>query len=181
MKESEAVDAFDTEDIEGEGEDQTTPRKKKYSGKKLTLFIILPILLLGGGAAGAYFSGLAEHLLVISGLAGEASGEAAPKEVFYYDLPELLVNLDNGGKRKSHFLKLRVALEIEDPEVAIQLDNTLPRIIDNFQVYLRELRIEDLNGSAGLFRLREELLVRVNAAVQPIRIHDVLFTEMIVQ
>jgi flagellar protein FliL len=57
----------------------------------------------------------------------------------------------------------------------------LPRIIDNFQVYLRELRVEDLKGSGGMYRLREELLLRVNAAVAPAKINDVLFKEMLVQ
>ncbi|MFX9073467.1 flagellar basal body-associated FliL family protein, partial [Acinetobacter baumannii] len=58
---------------------------------------------------------------------------------------------------------------------------TLPRIIDNFQVYLRELRLDDLKGSAGMYRLREELLLRVNMAAQPVKIKDVLFKEMLVQ
>jgi flagellar FliL protein len=57
----------------------------------------------------------------------------------------------------------------------------MPRIMDNFQVYLRELRIEDLKGSAGMYRLREELLVRVNAAAAPAKVRDVLFKEMLVQ
>ena len=52
----------------------------------------------------------------------------------------------------------------------------------NFQVYLRELRVEDeLSGSAGVYRLKEELLARVNAAVEPINVTDVLFKEMLVQ
>ncbi len=57
----------------------------------------------------------------------------------------------------------------------------MPRIIDNFQVYLRELRVEDLKGSAGMYRLREEMLIRVSAAVAPAKINDVLFKEMLVQ
>ena len=56
-----------------------------------------------------------------------------------------------------------------------------PRIIDNFQVYLRELRVEDLRGSAGIYRLREELLARVNNAVHPTKVKDVLFKDMLVQ
>ena len=40
---------------------------------------------------------------------------------------------------------------------------------------------EDLRGSAGMYRLREELLMRVTEAAQPVRVHDVLFQEMLVQ
>jgi flagellar protein FliL len=57
----------------------------------------------------------------------------------------------------------------------------MPRIIDTFVTYLRELRPEDLRGSAGLMRLREEMLVRVQAAARPARVTDVLFREMLVQ
>jgi flagellar FliL protein len=46
---------------------------------------------------------------------------------------------------------------------------------------MRELRSSDLTGSAGLFRLKEELTRRVNAAVSPNQVSAVLFKEIIVQ
>jgi flagellar FliL protein len=78
-------------------------------------------------------------------------------------------------------LKMRVSLELANEEDITTVEMVLPRIVDNFQVYLRELRLEDLQGAAGMYRLREELLNRVNAAVRPARVSDVLFKEMIVQ
>ena len=57
----------------------------------------------------------------------------------------------------------------------------MPRLLDLFQTYLREMRPEELRGSAGTYRLREELIARANIAVAPTRILDVLFPEMIVQ
>ena len=87
----------------------------------------------------------------------------------------------NTGSRKSNFLKISVALELDDEATIERLQTVMPRIIDNFQVYLRELRIEDLSGSAGIERLREELLLRVNAAIRPAEVRDVLFKEMLVQ
>jgi flagellar FliL protein len=98
----------------------------------------------------------------------------------FYDLPEMLVNINTAG-RKRNFLKLRVSLELADEADINIVENVLPRIVDNFQVYLRELRLEDLQGAAGMYRLREELLTRVNAAVRPAQVKDVLFKEMIVQ
>ena len=183
MKDLDAQAGLEPEETpagEDDEADEQAPRRRKLSGKKLTLFIILPVLLLGGGGAGAYFGGFADSLLAAVGVGAGASHEPAPKTSVYYDLPELLVNLNSRGK-KGNFLRLRVALEVDDPEAAQQLAVILPRIIDNFQVYLRELRPDDLNGSAGLFRLKEELLVRVNTASEPIRVTDVLFKEMIVQ
>jgi flagellar FliL protein len=96
------------------------------------------------------------------------------------DLPEMLVNLNTGGKRNS-YLKITVALELAKQEDVARLTALMPRVVDNFQVYLRELRLDDLNGSEGLMRLKEELLVRVNAAAGTIPVKDVLFKEMLVQ
>ena len=167
--------------------------------KRLILFVVLPLLLVIGGAAGAYFSGLADPLLAMLG--GEepppveemAEGEGAEGadiapgaggapvgSAIFYDLPEMLVNLNTPG-RKRNFLKMRVSLELANEADITTIETVLPRIVDNFQVYLRELRMEDLQGAAGMYRLREELLNRVNAAVRPARVNDVLFKEMIVQ
>jgi flagellar FliL protein len=57
----------------------------------------------------------------------------------------------------------------------------MPRVSDVFQTYLRELRAGDLSGSAGLFRLKEELTRRVNVAVAPQQVSAVLFKEIMIQ
>ena len=177
--------------------------------KKLLLMVVLPTLLILGGAAAAYFTGLADPLLArISGEAapGEAA-EGAPAEgapadehakpadgaapadaaggpggvgTVFYEMPEMLVNINTAGRTRN-FLKIKVSLELASEQDIARIDNVLPRIVDNFQVYLRELRLEDLQGAAGMYRLREELLNRVNAAVRPSQVKDVLFKDMIVQ
>jgi flagellar FliL protein len=62
-----------------------------------------------------------------------------------------------------------------------QVQPVLPRVMDAFQTYLRELRPTDLDGSAGLYRLKEELTRRVNASIAPSRVNAVLFKEIVVQ
>jgi flagellar protein FliL len=62
-----------------------------------------------------------------------------------------------------------------------QITPIMPRVMDAFQTYLRELRPSDLDGSAGLYRLKEELTRRVNASIAPSRINAVLFKEIVVQ
>ena len=165
-----------------EGADELAGGAKK-SGRKKLLMIVLPIILLGGGGAGVWFSGLADSFLGNTPEAEVAAQEQAAEPehgTVYYDLPQMLVNLSTSGRRTS-FLKIVVSLELTSEADKTKLEEVLPRIIDNFQVYLRELRVEDLRGSAGLHRLREELLFRVNAAVSPTRVTDVLFREMLVQ
>ena len=78
-------------------------------------------------------------------------------------------------------LKFKVSLEVKDPKLVAEIQPLMPRVEDSFQLFLRELRASDLEGSVGLYRLREELLRRVNIAVYPAKVDAVLFKEMIVQ
>jgi flagellar protein FliL len=155
------------------------PEKPSGRGKMLILVGgVVGLLLITGGVL--YMTGVVDKFI---GHKEEAASEKAappPAPTVFYDLPDLLVNLNTTG-RKASFLKLSVSLELERADDLPRLQSVMPRIIDNFQVYLRELRIEDLRGSAGLYRLREELLARVNTAAAPIKVRDVLFKEMLVQ
>ncbi|MGF1608274.1 MAG: flagellar basal body-associated FliL family protein, partial [Kiloniellales bacterium] len=133
------------EDVGDEVEVEAKPRAKGMAGKKLVLFVAAPLLVLIIGVAGAYFAGLFDSLLGAEGHAGsEAHGEGPAMPTTFYALPEMLVNLNTTG-RNSSFLKISVSLEIASEADRAKLDRALPRIIDNFQVYLRELRIEDLS------------------------------------
>lgn len=155
--------------------------KKKLSKKKLIIIGAagLLALLLGGGAATFFLMQGGEKHEEQKQAEHAAEAEKAAKPV-YYPLGDLLVNLSGEGKHPN-YLKIKVSLELTDEKDVPTLDAIKPRIIDNFQVYLRELRIDDLRGSAGIYRLREELLMRVTEAAQPVRIKDVLFQEMLVQ
>lgn len=178
MNDTAASDDPDIEDDVDAEDDESESAGKKFSGKKIVLFFVLPVLLLVGTGAGLMLSG------VFGGGEEEAKDAAAaappPVDAVFFDLPEMLVNLNTSGRRPV-FLKMSVSLEVSSEGDIPRLKSLSPRIIDNFQVYLRELRIEDLRGSAGIYRLREELLARVNAAVRPAKVKDVLFKEMLVQ
>jgi flagellar FliL protein len=98
----------------------------------------------------------------------------------FFELPEMTVNLTSSGPR-AEYLKLKISLEVANQGEQEQISTVMPRVIDAFQVYLRELRPEDLRGSAGMFRIKDELRKRVNAATAPVMVRDVLFQEMLVQ
>lgn len=171
---------FDEGDEGSEGQSESEP-SRKLPIKKI-LMIVLPVLLLVGAGAGLYFTGVFDKVLGMASGGGSEAPER-PKTVqpaVFHDLPEMLVNLQTQG-RKQAFLKIRVALELESELDKPRVDQMQPRIVDAFQVYLRELRVEDLQGAAGMHLLREELLTRVNAAVRPVKVNDVLFREMLVQ
>ncbi len=185
---------------EKEGEGGLEPPKKKFGGKKMVLIGAAAVLLLVGGGAGLFFSGVfggdkpateeqgdkheeaeaeqgGEHADPHAGNSGDEHGAGAPT---FFPLGDILVNLAGDGKRPN-FLKIKVSIELASGKDLPAIEALKPRIVDNFQVYLRELRVEDLRGSAGLYRLREELLLRVTEAAQPIRVKDILFQEMLVQ
>ena len=106
---------------------------------------------------------------------------AHAKPAVFVDVPEVLVNLANAGTDRTQYLKVKVVLELPDPALQSQIQAVMPRVMDAFQMFLRELRPSDLDGSAGLYRLKEELTRRVNAAISPSRINAVLFKEIVVQ
>jgi flagellar protein FliL len=92
------------------------------------------------------------------------------------------VNLSSSsGSERTQYLKVKVTLELPNEMMSQQIQPIMPRVMDAFQTYLRELRASDLDGSAGLYRLKEELTRRVNAAIAPSRINAVLFKEIVVQ
>ena len=175
--------AEEAEDIVEE-DDADTSDDTGGKRKKLILFIVIPVLLLIGGGVG------------VAVMLGLFSSEPPPNpdeeqvqveevmaptvQTTFFEIPDLIVNLNTSG-RKSVFLKIKISLEIADPSDIDTINQLLPRIVDNFQVYLRELRVQDLQGSAGMYRLHEELLRRVNIAVRPAKVKDVLFKEMLVQ
>jgi flagellar FliL protein len=164
----------------GEGIDGEAP-KRRFSGKKIVIFIVLPIVVIGG----LFQSGMLDSLTGGGGgeehaVEEEEHVEEEMHESIYFDMPDMLVNL-NTGTGQPTYLKLSVSLEVGNAEQVAELEKVLPRIIDRFQVYLRELRAEDISGSAGVYRLKEELLARVNNAIAPREVRDVLFREMLVQ
>lgn len=102
------------------------------------------------------------------------------KASLFFELPDMIVNL-NSGTRRTVYAKVKPRLELARAEDEPAVRAALPRLMDMFQTYLRETRPEELRGSAGMYRLREELLARANVAVTPARIVDVLFVELLIQ
>jgi flagellar protein FliL len=158
------------EGAEGEG---AKPAKKKLP-LKLIIIAATALLVLGGGGTGAYFFFAGKK-------AAPTSQAAVAKPPVFLDLPDTLVNLANANTERAQYLKVKIVLELPDQMMVQQVQPVLPRVMDAFQTYLRELRPTDLDGSAGLYRLKEELTRRVNASIAPSRVNAVLFKEIVVQ
>ena len=174
------------EEKKEEGED--SPPKKKRSIKKLLIFIGAPIILIIILVVVAFFLGLGPFGDKEKDNAEEETEEVVKAEPppTFFELPEIRVNL-NTDNNSLTYLKVIVSLELSSdlPEVMeernAKLQALMPRVIDNLQIYMRELRLDDINGSAGIFRLKQELLSRINRAVQPIEVRDILFSEFVIE
>jgi flagellar protein FliL len=143
-------------------------------GKRKLIMIGGAVLLLAIAGGGGWFFFLRDS--------GEQHAEApAAKPPVFVDVPEILVNLASAPGERIQYLKVRAVLEVKDAPLVEKIQPSMPRITDLFQVYLRELRSVDLNGSIGLFRMKEELTKRVNAAIAPNQVNAVLFKEVVIQ
>ena len=150
----------------------STASSKGWLSRRNMMIAAGALLLIGGGST-AY--------VMLSGPKAVAPAAVQAKPAVFLDVPEVLVNLSTSGGDRTQYLKVKVVLELPDAALTPQIQTTMPRVMDAFQTYLRELRPTDLDGSAGLYRLKEELTRRVNAAIAPSRINAVLFKEIVVQ
>ena len=160
-----------TAEADIDGGEVAAPEKKKLP-IMLIAMIAAAVVLLGGGAA-AYF-------LLFSAPKTDEAHLAAVPQTFIFNLPTMTVNLRGEGEREQ-FMKLTVALEVANEEVMTEIQPRMAKVVDAFQVYLRELRKSDLEGSAGIYRLKEELRRRVNIAIFPAQVDSILFKEILVQ
>jgi flagellar FliL protein len=103
-----------------------------------------------------------------------------PPGAKFLKIPDMVVNL-NSEDGTPRYLRLSVQLEFKSAEDMTAVEQVMPRVVDQFQTYLRELRVKDLRGSAGIYRLQMELLARVNQAAYPVEVQDVLFQEILIQ
>jgi flagellar FliL protein len=158
-------------------------RQKPAKKKGKLLLIAIPVLLIAGGAGG-WVSGIIPSLLGAKPKTGNIDPSAPPVAAatppIYVDVPEFIANLNVSGKRPS-YLKLHAKLEISAKSDEASVAAAMPRIQDLFQTYLRDMRPDELRGSEGSYRLREELIDRASTAAAPAHITDVLFIEMVVE
>jgi flagellar protein FliL len=160
----------DDDQAEGAEAPVTAPKSKL----KLIIIAAVAVLVIAGGGASWFF--------FFRGHGEEVHAEApVAKPPVFIDVPDMLVNLLGAPGERVQYLKVKVVLEVKEEKQVEVIKPTMPRVTDIFQTYLRELRPSDLAGSAGLFRLKEELTRRVNAAVSPGQVNAVLFKEIIVQ
>lgn len=165
----------DTGDAEGAA-GEAAPK----GGKKKLIMIVGGVVVLAALGGGGWFFFLNKPSQAQIEAAEKAKN--AKKPVVFVEMKDMLIGITAGPQQeRAPVIKIKVVLEIADPKVSEEIKPLLPRVEDAFQVFMRELRPSDLEGSAGMYRLKEELLRRVNVTVHPAKVDAVLFKELLVQ
>jgi len=188
----------DKEAAEGEEGAEGEVKEVKSSSKlKKILMFVIPLVVLIGGGAGAYFAGVFDGIFphekgkiscenIKEGEEGYEECQSLTETDMalhpgaFIKIPDMIVNLKTDDNRP-RFLKIALEVEIMSEEDKAKLEPLMPRVIDQFQMYLRELRFEDLKGTSGIYRMKIELLNRVRAVTPGVKVHDILFQEILVQ
>lgn len=167
---------------DGDEDEEGEEGESKGGGKKKLIFILLGVslVLLSLIGAGLFFTGLLDPLLGIEDEVDPDAEHTAIQGKIFFKLEDFTLNLTSEGK-KSQFYKVGLTLVLLDETGLSRIEALAPRIQDNVINYLRELKAKELAGSAGFFRLRRNILLRVRAAVAPTVVTNVLFSTSLVQ
>ncbi|MCP4628780.1 MAG: hypothetical protein GY850_35530 [bacterium] len=154
------------------------------SNKILVLLIgVLMVLMMGmGGGLFLMWNKLSTISLQARASAGTQSGRgAAVKQSLgpIYTLDTFIVNLaDKGGKR---YLRVSIDLELQNPEMQVEIVKRLPQVRDSILMILPSKRFDDISSMDGKVALRNEILETLNGFLAQGRITKIYFKEFVVQ
>ncbi|MGX6647910.1 flagellar basal body-associated FliL family protein [Maricaulaceae bacterium MS644] len=196
--------AEDVDDAKEDGAetDEAGGGAKKGGMKKLILFIGLPvvILLLAGVAGGLMLMGGGgdETHTAEAGHDGEDGGHAAggvdPGDMVAANFDSLHTwsGADGGNMKitvnirdetgRSVYLQVEFALVYTDPRLDAVLGREIVQthLTDTYVEFLRSLRVEDIDGTMGSFRIRAEMQRRANLVLAPLEVEDVLLPALVI-
>lgn len=149
--------------------------------------IILPLvaLLLGGG--GGWFAGSKmtasqykqKAALEPTAAEGEVTKDPNAMVGDMFKIDPFVVNLNE--PRGNRYLKTTIQLEMDSPELRTELERRQAQLQDVILALLTSKSSKELQALEGKFRLREELLSRINALLVNGAVTRVYFTEFVIQ
>ena len=171
----------ENENQENAGEEEGASQKQHKKSILWFLPLFLAVALIGAVYFANNFFNASEEEKPHADQKETAEQEPEKTGLIFFDVPEMLVNLNVKAGQKPVYFKVKIALEIEKVSDAEQIEKLLPRVIDSLQFYLREMRLDEVQGSMGSYRLKEEITARLNKILSPVKINDVLFKEVLIQ
>lgn len=169
-----------------EASSEKAPKKK---GGKLIPIIVGIIVLVVAAGGGFYFFGKKEakdHVETVQELKIESLKTAQERmdaltKLVYMVMPEMVVNLRTTPNGRASLLKCVFVLLLQSEDEVKIVEAVKPQILDSFQSYIRELDLDQLEGSTGIERLRQTLTERVNSIISPLTVQKILIKEFLTQ
>lgn len=165
---------------EEKNDTQMTEDKPKKSKKLLLIIIISAIVLAGAGVGG--------FLFLKKGGAHKEKEETTKKEdvldlpkekekAFLIQLDPFILNLSEPGR----FVKLTIHLEVKNEKIQQYVNDRMPKIRDSIITLVSSKSADILSTPEGKFQLKDELLLRVNQAIEKDLVKNIYFTEFVIQ
>jgi len=170
-----------------EKENQETEEKeeKKEGGSKLLLIIIIVLLLLL-----LIIGGVVAYFLLSSNNEDQNQPQQQKIEKKHkvsdmseigpiYPLDPFVVNLVSANANR--YLKCKIDLELDSPELQQEVDKKLPAIRDLIIQILSSKSVEEIQTAKGKDKLKEEIKRKINSILTTGEIKHVYFTEFVIQ
>ena len=160
-----------------DGDDDITAPGSKLSRKKL-LLIVVPVVA-AIGIFGFYYTSQksqkdqapANYSIVRH---AAENGKETDSYTIFYDLPEVDVRLRN-VPGKDQVVKIKLSIELSKMEDITIIEALSAKLTDAVIAHTVELMPEEIDGSEGIYWLREELLYRMNLIAAPVKISNLNF------
>lgn len=162
---------IDDEDLDAGEEAVENPHQKR---KKL-MILLLPLLIVIGISVGIYFAlNNSYDSLGVDYNIVQYNKDNPDSLTVFYDLPEIKTSVK--GKNGNHELKLKINLELSNIDDLKVIEVLTPKLSDAVLGHTIELNLDEIDGSTGLYWLKEELLYRLNLVAAPVKIKNLNFS-----
>ncbi len=170
------------EDTEKNGQEEQGKKKPRFLAKFKVFFVLIIILvvvfLLSGMVFVAFRVGFVDRLLnrMVTDASHQTNVEGPS---FTYEIPEILVNLSDGDRRR--FLSVKFYVGFDNSKLSEELERRMPEIRDAVLEILWDTSAEDVYSNEGKENLREEIKETINSLVTSGEITGVYFWHVMIQ
>ena len=110
----------------------------------------------------------------------QPSPAAAAKESLHmFELPELVFNLMDGGRRR--FLSIKLSFGFAEPGLSAELERRMPEIRDTILSLMWGITEEEVMKESSIDRLKKEIKDAANNVLQTGEVTDVYFWHVMIQ
>ena len=164
---------------EGEGEGEaalpTGLKGKLMANLKLVIIAVVALVVVGGGGAGIYLSGIFHT---------ENPREAVvmlPAPPVDQEMQRVTVDLKPSPKHPRPFIRMTMRAELQGESARAAFLANETKIMDAIHTALRDTTVEDLQGEAGTERLRTDITTIINRIIAPEVAITVLYQDLIIR